>query len=57
MSKFKAASPAAESPEQWAEKIRQLVREGRGEEARKALEELRGRYPDYALPDDLRAMR
>lgn len=57
LSKFKAASPAAESPEQWAEKIRQLVREGRGEEAWKALEELRGRYPDYALPDDLRAMR
>jgi hypothetical protein len=56
VSKYKAASPAAESPEQWVEKIRQLVREGRSEAARKALQELRGRYPDYELPDDLRAM-
>ena len=57
MHKLKAASPGAEGPEPWVETIRQLLRQGRGEEARKALEELRRRYPEFELPEDLRAIR
>jgi Meckel syndrome type 1 protein len=53
----KAASPAAESPEQRVETIRQLLRQGRSEEAKMALEELRRRYPAFDLPEDLRAIR
>jgi hypothetical protein len=56
MSKFKAASPAAENPELWVEKVRQLVREGRAEEARQVLEDLGKRHPDYPLPEDLRGL-
>ncbi len=55
MSKLKAASPEREGPEQWVEKIRRLLREGRTDEARKSLEELRKRYPGYGLPEDLKA--
>lgn len=41
-------------PEERVREIRRLVREGRGEEAKKALERLRQQYPDYPLPDDLK---
>ncbi len=51
-----AAGPAAEGPEPWLERIRQLVKEGRLEEARKSLEEWRRRYPDWAVPEDLKGL-
>lgn len=56
MGKLKAASPEREGPEQWVESIRRLLREGRTDEARKSLEELRQRYPGYGLPEDLRGL-
>ena len=56
MARLKAASPAAEGPEPWLERIRQLVKEGRLEEARKSLEEWRKRYPDGGVPEDLKAL-
>lgn len=56
MGKLKAASPEREGPEQWVESIRRLLREGRTDEARKSLEELRKRYPGYGLPEDLRGL-
>ncbi len=56
MARLKAAGPAAEPPESWLESIRQMIREGRLEEARKSLQELRKRYPDFPLTDDLKAL-
>jgi hypothetical protein len=56
MGKLKAASPEREGPEQWVESIRRLLREGRTDEARKSLEELRKHYPGYGLPEDLRGL-
>jgi hypothetical protein len=56
MARLKAAGPAAEPPESWLESIRQMIREGRLEEARKSLRELRKRYPDFPLADDLKAL-
>jgi hypothetical protein len=56
MARLKAASPAADAPEPWLERIRQLLREGRMEEARKSLDELRKRHPDFLVPEDLRGM-
>jgi hypothetical protein len=44
----------AESPEEMVERIRMLQREGRKAEARALLDELRRRYPDFPLPEDLR---
>ena len=43
--------PAAETPEKELERIAQLRREGRQEDADKALAEFRQRYPDYRIPD------
>lgn len=48
--------PALETPEQMLETIRRLMREGRVEEARQALDKLRLTYPGFALPDDLRGL-
>lgn len=42
------------SPQTWLEDIRRLKVLGRAEEAGRELAEFRKRYPDYALPDDLR---
>jgi hypothetical protein len=42
---------AAESPEQWLERIAELRRQGRHEEADKALAEFRRAYPDYRIPE------
>jgi hypothetical protein len=42
------------APEGWVEEIRWLKREGRDAEAAVWLTELKARFPDYALPDDLR---
>lgn len=52
-----APAPNPERPEQWVEKIRLLLREGRTDEARKSLEELRRRHPGFALPEDLLAIQ
>jgi Meckel syndrome type 1 protein len=56
MARLKAASPPADAPELWLQRIRQLLREGRMEEARKSLDELRKRHPDFLVPEDLRGM-
>lgn len=56
MARLKAVSPAVEGPEPWLERIRQLVKEGRPEEARKSLEEWRRRYPEWAVPEDLKGL-
>lgn len=40
-----------EEPERWLERIAQLRKEGRHEEADKALAEFRRRYPDYRVPE------
>jgi len=56
MARLKAASPAAEAPEPWLQRIRQLLREGRLEEARKSLQALRERHPDFPVPEDLRGV-
>jgi Meckel syndrome type 1 protein len=44
-------------PEHWLANIRQMMRDGRHEEALRGLAEFRKRYPDYRLPDDLRDLR
>jgi len=42
------------SPQAWIEDIRKLKVEGKTEEAGRELAELRKRYPEYPLPEDLR---
>jgi hypothetical protein len=44
-----------ETPEAWLERIAALRKEGKHEEADKALAEFRKRYPDYRLTDEMRA--
>jgi hypothetical protein len=44
-----------ESPEAWLERIAELRRQGKHEEADKALAEFRQRYPGYRLSDQVRA--
>ena len=49
----------ADSPQvrdAWLQRIRELARTGRLDEARASLREFRHRYPGVALPDDLRAL-
>ena len=41
-------------PQEWIEDIRTLKADGKTEEAALALAELKKRYPDYVLPEDLR---
>lgn len=41
-------------PERWLERIHELRRDGRADEARTQLERFRQRYPDFAVPADLR---
>jgi hypothetical protein len=41
---------AAASPEQWLQGIADLRRQGRHDEADKALAEFRRTYPDYRIP-------
>jgi hypothetical protein len=57
MSRMQAASPLMDSPEQWAESVRKLLREGKVEAARTRLQELRKRFPDFPLPPDLEPSR
>ena len=45
------AEQAAELPERWLERVVQLRKEGRHEEAEKQLAEFRKRYPDYKVPE------
>jgi Meckel syndrome type 1 protein len=45
------AKAAEEPPDKWLERIAQLRREGRHDEADKALAEFRKRYPDYRIPE------
>ncbi|HKQ28849.1 MAG TPA: hypothetical protein VJT77_09635 [Burkholderiales bacterium] len=45
------AEQGAESPERWLERIVQLRKEGRHDEAEKQLAEFRKRYPDYKVPE------
>jgi len=48
------AKAAERSPQSWIEDIRKLVKEGKSEEAGAQIAEFKKRYPDYALPEDLR---
>ena len=41
-------------PDKWLERIEELRKQGKFEEARASLAEFRKRYPDYRLPDTLR---
>ncbi|MGQ0509458.1 MAG: hypothetical protein ACT4P9_02485 [Betaproteobacteria bacterium] len=47
----KRAQDAGETPEKWLERIAELRRAGRHEEADKALAEFRQRHPGYRIPD------
>ena len=51
-------SESASTPSltQWLEHVRLLLRQGRGEEARASLAALRGRYPDFEVPEDLEVL-
>lgn len=42
-----------EPPERWLERIVQLRKEGKHEEAEKLLAEFRRRYPDYRIPENV----
>jgi hypothetical protein len=44
-----------EAPEAWLERIAALRKEGRQEEADKALAEFRKRYPEYRISEEMRA--
>jgi hypothetical protein len=57
MSRMQAATLLMESPEQWVESIRKLLREGRVDAARTRLQELRKRFPDFPLPPDMEPSR
>lgn len=46
----KRMEQAAETPERWLERIAELRRQGRQDEADKALAEFRKRYADYKIP-------
>jgi hypothetical protein len=45
----------AESPDSLLERIAELRKQGKHDEAEKALEEFRKRYPDYRLTDEMKA--
>ena len=50
-----AIQPRAElPPDQWLERIEELRRQGKLEEAKTSLAEFRKRYPDYELPASLK---
>jgi TolA-binding protein len=40
----------------WLARIRELAADGNIEDARASLHEFQHRYPDYPLPQDLRAL-
>ena len=45
---------AAESPERWLERIAELRRAGRDDEADRLLAEFRRQFPDYRIPEAMR---
>lgn len=47
-------SESERTPQSWLEDIRGLKTQGRAEEAGRELAEFKKRYPDFALPEDLR---
>jgi hypothetical protein len=47
----KRTQDAGETPEKWLERIAELRRAGRHDEADKALAEFRKRHPDYRIPE------
>jgi hypothetical protein len=49
-----SAKAAERSPQSWIEDIRKLIKEGKSEDAGAQIAEFKKRYPDYALPEDLR---
>ena len=49
------ADKAAEPPEQWLKRILELKRAGKTREFEKELAKFRKRYPDYELPEELKA--
>ena len=51
------ATDDAASPEAWLDQIRKLRAAGRNAEAAQSLERFRKRYPNVALPDDLREVK
>jgi hypothetical protein len=51
--RISAAAP--ETPEQWLERIAKLREAGRAREADESLAEFRKRYPDYRIPEKMRA--
>jgi Meckel syndrome type 1 protein len=58
MAKPSAADVEANSyPEHWIVDIRQMLEDGRRDDAIKNLAAFRKRYPDYKLPDDLRDLK
>ncbi|HEX6317704.1 MAG TPA: hypothetical protein VFZ84_02435 [Burkholderiales bacterium] len=50
----RAADAVHDSPERVLERIAALRKQGRHEEADKALAEFRRRYPDYRIPEEMR---
>ena len=52
-SEAKQGRQSAATPEAWLERVRELRRGGRLDEANRLLREFRQRYPDYKLPADL----
>jgi hypothetical protein len=49
-----AAAAGERSPQTWIDDIHKLMNEGKSEEAGEELAKFKKRYPDYALPADLR---
>jgi hypothetical protein len=50
-----ALASAVPSPEKWLQRIADLRRQGRHEEADRELTEFRKRYPNYRLSDEMKA--
>jgi len=55
MARGKLESKTAETPETALERIAELRKQGKHEEADKALAEFRKQYPDYRMPDEMKA--
>ena len=51
-----AEAEVMRDPETWIQEIEDLLADGKGEEALASLKKFRLDYPDYQLPEDLRAL-
>jgi hypothetical protein len=49
-----APKASERSPQTWLEDIRKLVAEGKLQQADREIADFKKRYPDFALPSDLR---